>query len=311
MPIEKAVHIWAKTRIAQEGSHLVARTYLAADGNPTLLTTRVNLRAIEKALKNRDHVGLFGINFKKVARSKLLRKVSRNVKRVARTTHKYSKAVVRSPITGAVLAGTAVVFPPAGGPALAAYAAANAYLTAAEAAEKKIKDITKRNKTLRSVSSKLKRLVGLQPGRKRGKPTRKRLTRGRKRIASRKLKLSLSKLKKLQAYRAKLKSKQFRDKQNLRKALAKSKAAKRKIESIKRKALGGNRTARKEFAILQAVAAERARIKALADASNGGSLGLLIDSRGRITQGRFVRRPGTRGTLYTGHGQTLGEFSRV
>jgi hypothetical protein len=146
-----------RTHIQRKGHFLVANTYLSAAGKTKFFTARVDLRPIARAVvryhkllharaKVSGCVGCdvgaltelspgyvqddvlvgfslsgtwksIGRTVKKVGKSKLLKKISRG-----------AKSVVRSKVTGAILGSAAVVFPPVGAPALAAYATANAAL---------------------------------------------------------------------------------------------------------------------------------------------------------------------------------------
>lgn len=145
-------NFWMKTHIFQQGHKLVAINYIAAAGSPEIFRVSVDLRPIARAVKlyheelhrrakvqgcvgcEEKIAGFFssiGNVIKKVGRSKLLKQVSRT-----------AKAVVKSKITGAIVLGTAAVFPPVGGPAVAAYAAANAALAAVEKGNALRKTIT-------------------------------------------------------------------------------------------------------------------------------------------------------------------------
>lgn len=119
-----------KGRYWREGHLLKALVHVQAAGSaPKTVAAQVDLRPIAAALKRwhrRQHAqgarvggwpGSFFNAVKKVAKSKLVSQVASSV-----------KSVVQSKITGAAIGAAAVVFPPIGVPAAAAYATANAAL---------------------------------------------------------------------------------------------------------------------------------------------------------------------------------------
>jgi hypothetical protein len=130
-----------KGRYWREGHFVKATVHIQAAGTaPTTVTAQVDLRPIALALK-RWHAaqqrrgarvggwpGSFINKVKSIAKSKLVAQVGHAV-----------KSVVKSKITGAVVGAAAVVFPPVGVPAAAAYATANAALAALDNASQ-IKD---------------------------------------------------------------------------------------------------------------------------------------------------------------------------
>jgi hypothetical protein len=116
-------------RFWREGPYLKAMVHVQTAGAaPKTVTAEVDLRPIVRALhawyrrKHGVHIGGFPGSFfnavKKIGKSKLLGDVANAV-----------KSVVKSKITGAAVSAAAVVFPPVGVPAAAAYATANAALT--------------------------------------------------------------------------------------------------------------------------------------------------------------------------------------
>jgi len=115
-------------RFWREGPFLKAMVHVQTAGAaPKTVTAEVDLRPIVRALhryhrKRGVHIGGFPGSFfkavKKIGKTKLLAEVSQAVKSVA-----------KSKLAGAAIAATAVVFPPVGLPAAAAYATANAALT--------------------------------------------------------------------------------------------------------------------------------------------------------------------------------------
>ena len=126
-------------RYWREGNFLKAAVHIqAAGGAPRTITAQVDLRLIARALRKwyaRNHgvrisgwPGSFIKSVGKIAKSKLVADVGRAV-----------KSVVQSKVTGAAIGVAAVVFPPVGLPAAAAYATANVALAALERA-KALKD---------------------------------------------------------------------------------------------------------------------------------------------------------------------------
>ena len=115
-------------RFWREGRYLKAVVHVQAAGmSPKTISAQVDLEPIAKALKKRGErfakagvrvggwPGSFIKAVSKVGKSKLLSDVTSAV-----------KSVVQSKLTGAAVGAAAVVFPPVGVPAAAAYATANA-----------------------------------------------------------------------------------------------------------------------------------------------------------------------------------------
>lgn len=122
-------------RFWREGHFLKAAVHIqAAAGAPRTITAQIDLRPIARALRHwyAHHHGVrvsgwpgsFLKKVGKIAKSKLIATVSNAV-----------KSVVQSKVTGAALGAAAVVFPPVGVPAAAAYATANAALATIERAK--------------------------------------------------------------------------------------------------------------------------------------------------------------------------------
>jgi hypothetical protein len=122
-------------RFWREGPYLKAMVHVQTAGAaPKTVTAEVDLRPIVRALhawyrrKHGVHIGGFPGSFfnavKKIGKSKLLGDVANAV-----------KSVVKSKITGAAISAAAVVFPPVGIPAAAAYATANTALTVLDKAD--------------------------------------------------------------------------------------------------------------------------------------------------------------------------------
>ena len=121
-------------RFWREGPMFKAVVHVQTAGAaPKTISVEVDLRPIMRALhdwyrrKHGVHIGGFPGSFfkavKKVGKSKLLGSVAGAV-----------KSVVQSKLTGAAIGAAAVVFPPVGLPAAAAYATANAALAALDKA---------------------------------------------------------------------------------------------------------------------------------------------------------------------------------
>jgi hypothetical protein len=128
-----------KGRYWRDGHFLRALVHVQAAGvAPKTITAQVDLRPIARALKRwhqRQHaaegsarVGGWPDSFvkavKSVGKSKLVSSVAQGV-----------KSVVQSKVTGAVVGAAAVVFPPVGVPAAAAYATANTAISAIDKAK--------------------------------------------------------------------------------------------------------------------------------------------------------------------------------
>jgi hypothetical protein len=117
-----------KGRYWRDGHLLKALVHVQAAGTaPKTVSAQIDLRPIAAALKKwhlRQHArgvrvggwpGSFINAVKKIGKSKLIAQVAHGV-----------KSVVQSKITGAAIGAAAVIFPPVGVPAAAAYATANA-----------------------------------------------------------------------------------------------------------------------------------------------------------------------------------------
>jgi hypothetical protein len=122
----------------REGDILKGTGHLINGGRIEVFTASVNLRHLGKAMvgpggvHGDDLVAFFGsiVNaVKSIAKSKIISSIA-----------KVAKSVVQSKALGAAVAGLAVVFPPVGLPAAAAYAGANVALSAIENGNKAIKE---------------------------------------------------------------------------------------------------------------------------------------------------------------------------
>jgi hypothetical protein len=114
-----------KVTFRREGHLLHGKGFLVHNGEVELLNATVDLRPIYAMARRRMAVsGLFGDigNWvSKVGKSKVLK-----------TIGKGASSILKSKITAGVVAATAVVFPPVGVPAAAAYGVANVALSALE-----------------------------------------------------------------------------------------------------------------------------------------------------------------------------------
>ncbi|HVY26100.1 MAG TPA: hypothetical protein VHB79_06090 [Polyangiaceae bacterium] len=125
-----------KGRYWREGNFFKAVVHVQAAGMaPKTISAQIDLRPIAAALKQwhrQQHgaearisgwPGSFFKAVKNIAKSKLVKQVAKGV-----------RSVVRSKITGGIIGAAAVVFPAVGVPAAAAYATANAALSAIDKA---------------------------------------------------------------------------------------------------------------------------------------------------------------------------------
>jgi len=153
---------WMKSHFYREGNLLHVVTYSCIAGNPEVFRMSVDLRTIVKGVVRAHnmmskqkvsgedvHSALMGYDdalvggffdsvtkpFSSVAKSaaNMVNKVGKS--KLISQVGSAVKSVVKSKITGGIIAATAVAFPAVGVPALAAYAAANATLSAIEQAK--------------------------------------------------------------------------------------------------------------------------------------------------------------------------------
>lgn len=133
--------VWLKTYIRQEGNFLVATTHMAVAGEPVMFEVKLNLAKLEQALLNyhrRLHAnteagqisGCVGCDIEIGGLGSWIKKAAKKtgISKIAKTIGKTANGIVRSKITGGIIAAAAVVFPPVGVPAAGAYAAANTAL---------------------------------------------------------------------------------------------------------------------------------------------------------------------------------------
>lgn len=268
---------------------------------------------------------------KKVGRVKLLKKVVHTAKwasphytayklatsartrrlalRHAKRGGKIAKTVLRSKYTAAVIGAAAIAFPPVGAPALAAYASANAALSAIENGNKiasKVKSLVSSSKKVNKVKKAIrgKTLASVQAT-LRANPARTSAL--RKALAAKWRLRTISRNNKL---KAQLRSAQRR----------KVKATKtiRKVANASRYAVSPAKRiqAQKASAVLVAVARNRARlqaIKAQKVAAQRGQPGVLITSRGPI-RGVYRKIPrvvNTPDLLMLAHHSEPGVFEKI
>lgn len=164
-------------RFQHRGEWLVGVAQLQGHGKPVTVRVRAHLPTIERALLRMlrrslppgaaQQVGFFG------GLKKAFRKVKKAVKKVAvnkvtKAVYKASRKVMKSPITKVALGAAAVVFPPVGIPAAAAFTAANGVLdqvekggAAASSAAKKLRVVDKYSKMPGKLGDKARKLRGV------------------------------------------------------------------------------------------------------------------------------------------------------
>lgn len=278
---------------------------------------------------------------KKVGRSKLLKSVSRA-----------AKSVVRSKVTGAIAGGLAVAFPPVGAPAAAAYVAANATLAAVEQAEKAHKTIKKavtvkrKAKAIKIDSKKAKaniraRLQVDMARKAKSKGLVRRHGAGKVSLAIRKASnRAASKVtKKMVANEVRRNPRAQRVVKQIAAANLKLRLARRNAPALRRAEIRRNKAkkaisriiataryspdpakkfeAQKAARIMTIVAQGRSNMAKLGKPlDKTAATGLVIDSRGRIIKGKFVRAAAQRGAtqqvILAAQGKTQpGYFQRV
>jgi len=276
--------VWLRTHVYQEGPYLCAKTFMVAAQNPEVFEVRIDLRPIAQAViayhkklhaessvsgdcvgcdeEERAEIegcvgceeryirgpvvgGFFGSIakvIKSVGKSKLINKVA-----------SMGKTVIKSKITGAVLTGTAVVFPPVGVPALGAYVAANAALAVVDKASSLKRGVEKaiRDKHAGKLTVKAKALAQLST-----------TAAGKAAVA-----------------------KTMKQAQTAKKFIRNVAAMARYSPNPQKQA-----EARKALTVLQTVAEHRRKLKDIARKTpKKGTTGLVVDARGRIMRGRFLR----------------------
>ncbi len=401
--------VWIKTQFCQKGHFLCATVYMVSAGEPKVMEFRVDLRPLEKiAAKVHERLHhkmvaakggpVVGFSFGKAWRGikKTAKKIGKS--KLVKAIGKATKAVVKSKVLGSALAGLAVVFPPAGVPALAAYGAANAALVAVEKGKKLIDGASKIKETIEAGASEAKAVVNykakatnqakslvsaaqnIKPptaaiqkalstatnmqsralqvakaaqtaGTAQAKATaNKQLAAANAKktqvVSAAKKTVAAVKAKKQQAAAAakniavNIKQVQQQTTPMLSRAAALKKkmadpivrarmltiknqadSAKKALQDIADKGRFGSASekldAQKSRAIFNLTAQNQARIKAIAEQNAGGLPSMLIDSKGRITPGRYrvttqAAAAGKADVLYLGKGKAqAGRFARV
>lgn len=240
---------------------------------------------------------------RRIGKNKLIRGVSRKLKKVGKVTGK----VATSKAFRGVLAGTSAVLAATGigAPAAAALAGANVALNAVAAAKtggKAIGKAIKKSRRGRRVSRSLSKM-----GKKRAAAALRKSPVARKALRdAKKARTFLTKMN-TPAMRARLaKTKREADKAR---AMFKEIALTAKFD----KNPIARDHAQKLARIIAIAATARARVKGIAEKNAGGLPGLFIDPEGNLKKGRFARtikKAGTPGMLYRQSGTKSGNFVR-
>ena len=326
--------LWMKVNVKRQGDYLVATLYSSTDGNPSIATFKVNMREMmdhfmlkDFGIASHDVVGWNPIKeakdwgnkkynqgkkklqsaYKKtkakvvkIARTKLAKKVYRGVKKTA----KFSKAVVRSKLTGVALTALAA-FPPTaavGVPALAAYVVANQYLDRMDEGIAQAREIKSKISEYDSVDKLRGKLKGMG-----GVEARKYLsTRPQARMAL------------ARAGRAKKQLRSVMHGSGYARAMsiaAKYRKTRKKVRTIFRNTKSRNpvlrHKAQQAAAVLRVVRKNRRNLSAIAQTGSKGLPGLLINYDGTMTRGKFHRQGvmGSKALLYTSKAAMRGKFA--
>lgn len=332
--------VWVKTQFKVEGNYLYATTYLVAAGEPQVFSLRVDLRPLEQiaakvherlhqkkmALARVNGEPVIGFSLSGAWRSvkKTAKKIGKN--KIVKAVSTGVKAIVRSKAVGVALTGLAVVVPPVGIPAVAAYAAANAALVAYDGGKKLYNTATEAKRVIDDGKKALagasttkavdtaKAKAAISTNTAKGLDMAKKLAMHAKQTAT----AAAPIVAKAQRIEQKLASPQVKAKLTTIKNRADS--AKKLFSDIATKtkfATGVDQLqAMKDRAIVNVTAKNRARLAALADVNAGGLPSLLIDNKGRIRPGRYrvvAKAPGKRpDVLYQGAGKMqTGVFAKI
>ena len=312
---------WMKSHFYREGSLLHVVTYSCIAGNPEVFRMSVDLRPIIAAVVKAHnklhqtkvsgedvHSALIGFSFgdltkpfasvaksaanmvNKVGKSKLISQVGAAV-----------KSVVKSKITGSILAGAAIAFPPIGAPAVAAYAAANASLMAIDQAKgavamaKKVVNKATDPKTARLLKGELTKWAGSTIAN--AVANKVPIPKGLKPLAQA---MKLAKDKASQA-------------QKVLGAIA-SKAKRGDVEAAKMARIVNlaHNNRKSLVAIRKSTAKNMTKLKRKAPAQLNGFPALLVTKQGRIVPGRYVEKSGGQRSVILRKGQVLrGNFAAV
>lgn len=330
--------VWAKTRFFTRNNVLHSVTTLVLNGSPKTFRLSIPLEPIDKALRayhQRMHAddaasvsGSVWSDMKKtgraIGRSKLVKRI-----------HNTSKSVIKSNITAGVFATAAVVFPPAGVPALAAYAATRTAVEGVDEADRQIRKYKKAGRDAKrmlgltkkaskkikrtalkkrggfKVSAKIRRALMRMPYKKRVKVVRRLIARRLKTNVRSRLVIARG----IAAMKMLAYASSPRGKTRLRKAIKKKKRILGAVSRMKKMARRGTPAQRvdatKRLAILTLVAKENRRIKDIAKNAQGGTRGVLISERGGLVPGTYARSQGAQGVLYTPGGYTRGRYAAI
>lgn len=329
---------WLKSHFYREGNLLHVTTYSCIAGNPEVFHASIDLRPIIAAVvkghntlhRNMKVSGedvrqaVVGFSFSDLNPAKLAKSAvnvvthpARSVKSVANSAAgivaKVGKAklvsqvangvqsVVKSKVTGAILAGAAIAFPPVGAPAVAAYAAANAALLAIDQAKavtdtaKKIVDKATPNAVKAKLKSELSKWAGSTV--QKAVAAKVEVPKGLGTIAQA-VKLAKDRAdnaKKLLASTAAKAKRGDVEAQKLARVVTLAKSARDQLTAIKH---GRGRT--------------RIRGRAPVSSNLNGFPALLVSSQGHIIPGRYIERRGAPRGIVVRNGRVLrGNFAAV
>lgn len=376
-PLATKTGVWTKTHFRQEGTYLVATTYLVAAGDPVVFELRVDLRPLEQ-IAEKVHAALHakmaaspaavGFSFsgawnsikktaKKIGKTKLVRAVGSAVSAVTKNklvqalnpmaaiaTHTLSKASGgKGTIPGTLGrlvtagAGAAMAVVPGGAAAaaarpqtLAAFGAAKAAINAIRTGSQLASTALTAQKAIaagnQATGALIQKVASRLPAGAAKSAAAARLlatAQAKKALAATsaatkaKIVASVPAIKKAAEIKARLA--QPAVKAQLAKIKAQADSAKRAVQQVAYDAKyssGAQKVdAQKSAAIINLVAANDAKIAAVAQKNAGGLPGILIDKNGRISRGRFaIRSVGARTApmLYTAPGKVLhGNFTQI
>ncbi len=300
-----------KTHIFRDGNWLRATVYLCAAGSPEVMNFSVDLRPIVKAA-TRYHRMLHAKNGGTVAGfpGNVFKAIKKTVNSVAKgkvmqAIGKGVKSALSSKITGAITGTIAVVFPPVGIPAAAAYATAHQVISAVDAAKHlKLSMLTKFPlaatgiKELDAVTGPLAAAVKNLPA-----------------DALKKLDI------KLPANMADV-GKYLADNPQVKDALLLSAKAKAQINGMVKAAKSGNKEAQAGVKVMKIAAETRKAIQSPASKvtnaqanAPGAFRAVIIDTHGNVVKGKFLdksvkSKPGT-AIMLRGKKVYRGTFSKV
>lgn len=344
--------VWLKTIFEFRGNKLYAHGFLSTHGNSEVFTVQVDLlplAAFVARYHNRLHGKVSGcigctheevvsgcIGCAEVGAGKKKLKLGKALKSIAKAKAikaiaKAGKAIIKSKVTGALVAVAATVYPPVGAPALAAYTAANVAINAVEKAQdikrralkvpaiKKLDGYAK--KVARSTAAKLlvkAKHKGLIEKHGKAKVLGA-IASLSKKIAGRKVGKVLAKAPAIKrgivkAVQLKKALRNPKTAAALTRLKAKGNVTTNRVRAIVDRAKAGDVKAKKAASILSTVAEHRARMEKRAPGvSLEGVTGLMVDCQGHLTHGRFRRLSTgtTMSTLVTPQGSVPGYYEKV